>query len=309
MKGIETLKRISKYYNDPRPDLVPAFKLMLRPEFKMPVWDFIKYFATFFASKIPLAKNLIGKKRTVDFSTYMRAYDNTTATLAPYRKLLSRVVELAQISQGQRVVDLGAGTGNLSIELAAAGANVLSVDSSQEVNVIHRAKNPQASIESVNIDRNDKRTGFINLPDRSVDKVCAANLWTYINNRDTLYAEIRRLLKPGGLLVLAVEKRGYSPLSILKDHLSREYHRYLEAGDLPLTAVVKVYTDFISKYEDLLITAEETKKLLRGIAAGQYKVYDQGEIAQELKRNGFTVISSELSYAGQAIIITADPAI
>lgn len=305
MVRINQITRIYKYLKDPRPDLRPALKLIKSPEFKMPVWDFIKYFANLGANKIPGIKQIVGRERVVDFSEYMLAYDKTTATFVPYREMLSRIVELLEIKGGELVIDLGAGTGNLSIAVEQKGAKVISVDCSPEANEIHKSKNPQASILEVNIDRSDDKLGFIPMPDHSIDRVCAANLWTYIRNRSTLYTEIKRLLKPDGLFVLAVEREGYSPLQILKDHLSKEYHRYLREGDLPLTALVRVYTDFISKYEDLLTTAEETKKLMRGIAAGDYVVFTEKGIIEELEGNRFKVLLSEIAYAAQAIIVKA----
>jgi len=297
------LNRIRAYVRDPRPDFLPAFKMMLSPEFKMPIWEFVKYFANLLANKIPGLKQLVGNKRTVDFSEYMTAYDRTTATFRPYQEQLSRIIQLLQIKPGETVVELGSGTGNMTKLLLEQGASVIAIDNLRLANEVNQKKNPAVSVMGVNIDRTDHKTGFISLPDHSVDKICAANLWTYIRNRSVLYEEIKRLLKPGGVLVLAVERQGYDPLAILKEHLKKEYHRYEGEGLPPLSAAIKVYIGFIKKYDALLITMEETKKLMRGIAAGDYKVFTEEEAVRELAENGFKNASFEIAYAQQAIIL------
>lgn len=304
---MNTISRIYRYYKDPRPDLVPAFKLMLRPEFKMPVWEFAKYLMNLAINKIPGARSLTGRERKVSFAEYMLAYDRTTATFVPYRQLLDRVAELVAAGPGEKVLDLGSGTGNLSQAVAQRGGQVISIDNSPEANRIHRGKRARAEILEVNIDRPDSALGFIPLPDGHVKHVCAANLWTYIKNRATLYAEIRRILPPDGDFVLAIERKGYSPLEILKAHLKAEYNRHIKEGNMPLTACVKVYSGFIAHYDDLMTTMHETKKLMRGIAAGDYAVFSEAEIRREVEANGFIVLSIELAYADQCVIVRARP--
>ena len=301
--GIEN--RIKAGIRDSFLDVSRAFKIIISPQFKMPICDFISYFTNLFANKIPGIRKVVGQKRIVDFSEYMKAYDRTAATFTPYRELLARIVDLMSINNGDTVLDLGSGTGNLSLAAKRSGAKVISADNSAEAREVHKSKDLEAIQLDVNIDRDESRTGFIPFADHSFKKVCAANLWTYIKNRSTLYAEIRRLLEPDGIFVLAVERKGYSPVQILKGHLSSEYNKHISEGMLPLTALTRVYADFISSYEDLLITAEQTKKLMRGITAGDYVVFTEQEIIREFKANGFEVLSAEIAYASQAIIVRA----
>jgi ubiquinone/menaquinone biosynthesis C-methylase UbiE len=272
------------------------------------VWDLIKYFSNLTANKVPVVRGMVSKLRTVDFSEYMKAYDNTTATFIPYQEMLGKIADLLDLTGGESVVDFGSGTGNLTLEVANRGGKVISIDCSPEANQIHLMKNPQADIVEIDFDRPDHQIGFLPLENESVNRVCAANVWTYIKNRKTLYAEIKRILKPEGTFVLAVERKGYNPGSILKGHFYRAYEREIKNGAQPLTAMSRVADDFGGKYRDLLITAEQTKKLMRGIAAGDYVTFEIDEILRELKENGFEPSHYEISYAGQAIIIKATKA-
>lgn len=302
------VRRVVNYYRDPRPDIVPAFKLMLSPEFRKGIKELLKYCAAVVGLKLPAyGRSGHFANGTVSFTRYMQAYDNVTGTLTPYKQLLARIAGLLELRGGEKVVDLGAGTGNLTGEIIRCGGEVTSIDSDPGANTINRRKNPTAELHQVNLDQPSGQVNFIPLPNYSVDRVCAANLWVYIRNRQSLYTEVRRLLKPEGVFVLAVEKKGYNTLAILKAHLASEYDRHLCDGKMPMTAVAQAFSDFIAKFEDVMITAEQTKKLLRGIAAGAYTVFTEAGIKAELEQAGFRVESCEIGYAGQAIILRARP--
>jgi len=288
----------------PAADFLSAFRLFLSPQCKLPIWDFIKYFAGLGATRA----GYVGEKRTVDFSAYFRAYDKTTASLVPYRQMLERIVELLELKGGEWVVDLASGTGNLSLLLKAKGADVLSLDCLAAAGRIHQEKDPAARTLLVNLDRPDSQLGFIPLPDQSVDRVGGSNFRAYIKNPQTLWQEVKRILKPGGFMVIDVEKTGHSPTKILIAHLTAEYQRYRRQGEAELTAAVKVYCDFIANYEALLITAEETKKFIRGLAVGEYTSFLEPQIRQELAASGWRVVQTEAADAGQAIIVKAFPA-
>lgn len=70
--------------------------------------------------------------------------DETTYPFDGYRRVLSRVLELAAITPGMEVLELGPGTGNLTAQLLAAGAAVWAVDFSAEMIARARRKAPQA---------------------------------------------------------------------------------------------------------------------------------------------------------------------
>jgi len=45
--------RTGRQVREHKRDLVAAFKLLLSPQCKLPVWDFVKYFSSLLANKIP----------------------------------------------------------------------------------------------------------------------------------------------------------------------------------------------------------------------------------------------------------------
>lgn len=70
--------------------------------------------------------------------------DETTYPFDGYSRVLSRVMELAALTPGMEVLELGPGTGNLTVRLLAAGAAVWAVDFSAEMIARARQKAPRA---------------------------------------------------------------------------------------------------------------------------------------------------------------------
>ncbi|MFQ5689145.1 MAG: corrinoid protein-associated methyltransferase CpaM [Gemmatimonadota bacterium] len=131
---------------------------------------------------------------------------------AAYDRLASR------IRAGDRVLDLGCGTGALALRAAARGARVKAVDVSPEMLEIAGRRVREAGLE----DRVELRErGVAELdsePDGAYDAVTCGLVLSELSEDEIRFTlrEVRRLLKPGGLLLLADELRPASvPLRIL----------------------------------------------------------------------------------------------
>jgi SAM-dependent methyltransferase len=95
--------------------------------------------------------------------------------------------------RGRRILDAGAGLGVLSFEMAHRyDAFVVALDYSRWVTGIDRAAHPvQADLMC------------LPLPDRSFDTVICMEVLEHTLNPDQVLTEIRRVLRPGGALVLS----------------------------------------------------------------------------------------------------------
>ncbi len=85
-----------------------------------------------------------------DFDAWAPTYDQDTAAnsgfpFERYCQVLQTVLRTAQPQAGQIVLDLGAGTGNLTALFVAAGCRVWGTDYSSEMLVLARQKLPQVS--------------------------------------------------------------------------------------------------------------------------------------------------------------------
>jgi ubiquinone/menaquinone biosynthesis C-methylase UbiE len=119
-----------------------------------------------------------------------------------FRDLRDRIIELAEPQAGQTVVDVGSGTGLLSLAFAERTARVWAIDSSPAMRDYLRVKATSADLDNVET----VLASAVSLPlvDEVADLV-VSNYCLHELRRADKYralAEARRVLKPGGRLVI-----------------------------------------------------------------------------------------------------------
>ena len=118
------------------------------------------------------------------------AYDRRHGFVAEYGRAL---LELVPDDPALSVLDLGYGTGTLTVQLAANGRRVVGADSSPEM--IERARAQYPGIDFRVCDA-------LALPfDGEFGAVFSNAVFHWIGDHDALLQNIRRALKPGGLLI------------------------------------------------------------------------------------------------------------
>jgi len=103
------------------------------------------------------------------------------------------VLDLLDPREGERVLDLGCGTGALTSEIADAGAAVVGIDSSEEM--IERTRASRPSIELRNA---DARTATFDEP---FDAVFSNAALHWIDEQDDALSTVTGALRPGGRFV------------------------------------------------------------------------------------------------------------
>jgi ubiquinone/menaquinone biosynthesis C-methylase UbiE len=117
-------------------------------------------------------------------------------------KIINAVLDAAEVGEGAAAVDLGCGTGQLSLPLAQRGARVTAVDISANMIDLLNQKARAAGVPNV--------TGMVStveqldLPAGSVDLVVSNYALHHLHDRDKerAVAAAYRWLKPGGRLVI-----------------------------------------------------------------------------------------------------------
>jgi ubiquinone/menaquinone biosynthesis C-methylase UbiE len=152
---------------------------------------------------------------------------------AGFRALRERIVELALPRADDTVVDVGAGTGLLSLPFAARAARVWAIDSSPAMCEYLRAKavsDGLSNIESV-------VASAVSLPlvDGLADLVVSNSCFHELPNAEKLraLAEARRVLKPGGRIVVGDMMFSLNPLHTRDRHVVSSKLRAIARRGLP----------------------------------------------------------------------------
>lgn len=120
---------------------------------------------------------------------------------------------LEHVGAGDRVLDVGCGEGLLASELARAGAHVVGIDVAEEPLRRARARHPELDLRLVDGE------GPWGLPDAGFDVVWAGEVIEHVADTAAWLSEVRRVLRPGGRLLLSTPAHGR--LALLRLALSR----------------------------------------------------------------------------------------
>jgi demethylmenaquinone methyltransferase/2-methoxy-6-polyprenyl-1,4-benzoquinol methylase len=138
------------------------------------------------------------------FATIARRYDliNDLQSFGLHRLWKRRVVELAQIINGDRALDLCCGTGDLALALAQRGAETIGLDFSPQMLEVAEArqKNRKSQIANLKFLQGDAQQ--LPFPENSFDIVTVGyglrNLTSWERGLDEMF----RVAKPGARLIV-----------------------------------------------------------------------------------------------------------
>lgn len=134
------------------------------------------------------------------FDTVSAGYDRTNAVLSVGNDQLWRIATTKGLEPqaGERILDLGAGTGTSSAAIARSGAHVVAADFSEgmlEVGRRRHAGNPLLSFEHAD-------AMALPFEDDEFDAVTMSFSLRNVNEPRTALAELFRVTKPGGRVVI-----------------------------------------------------------------------------------------------------------
>ena len=146
---------------------------------------------------------------------------DTRFPIGPERVRLALDGVAPAFREGARLIDLGCGGGQLCLDAAELGWKVVGLDVAPAM--VEEARELCAGRDVEFVVGSFDRSGF---DDASFDAVTAMGLIEYLPGDGPLFAEARRLLRPGGRFAVSCRNRLYNLLSV-----NRYTDREVVAGD------------------------------------------------------------------------------
>jgi SAM-dependent methyltransferase len=132
------------------------------------------------------------------WNTVAEAYDEEFFTRTP--ELVARALELLPLGRDARVLDVGAGPGALPLALAPRVAQVVAIDFAE--NMIDRLGRHLTERRVTNVEARVMDGQALAFEDQSFDAVTSMFGWFLFADRLTSLAEFRRVLRPGGPILV-----------------------------------------------------------------------------------------------------------
>jgi ubiquinone/menaquinone biosynthesis C-methylase UbiE len=178
---------------------------------------------------------------------FLPFYDLLTAALGA-ASVHRTLIDQAGFAPGQRVLEIGCGTGNLAIRVKRAHPGVELVGSDPDPLALARAQRKARDLDGIRFQRDYAQR--LPYPDASFDRVLSALMLHHLdhNMKVAAAAEVSRVLRPGGSLHLVditgqthgihgFLARRAATSDHLADNLGDGISRLLGAADLQCTEV------------------------------------------------------------------------
>jgi len=111
---------------------------------------------------------------------------------------------LGRIEEGATVLDLGCGAGTdllIAAQLVGPSGRVIGID--MTASMLERARTSAAEMGLTNVELHEALIESLPVPDESVDVVISNGVIDLVPDKDAIFSELDRVLRPGGRLQLA----------------------------------------------------------------------------------------------------------
>jgi len=219
----------------------------------------------------------------VFWAKYAASYDQVVMGFSEYRNLVQ--LHCDAVEKETQILDLGAGTGNVTRDLLKSGKTVTALDIAQPMLNHLRAKCRKWSGKLTVVRRNVESLQVRDLG--SYDGAVMMNSLMYIENPGELLKRICQILRTNGVIALSVPHETSDVRALFKA---------IYAEMTPKVASAR-WRDHFERVKDLNFTMDKDSRLKR---------FSADEIMQMLSAAGLSRISAPIIvYAGQGIFVTA----
>ena len=216
------------------------------------------------------------------------------SSISPFRDLMSTQVEALQVRAGDRVLDLGSGTGSALPYLSGKRpAQVIELDLVFEA--MRKARMRGAGGSGVHYLQAHVGNGKIPLADKSVDRVLASLLLSYVSEREQVLEEIARVVRPGGRIVLS---------TLVRD---ADMSKLLIEGMGELQDAVELFPEGVTLSSAVRDFSNEASRLLDLEEHGAFQFWEAEELSSFISSLGWKVdfVQEAFGDPPQAIVVGA----
>jgi ubiquinone/menaquinone biosynthesis C-methylase UbiE len=211
-----------------------------------------------------------------------------------YKAFLDDQLDCLKLQPGSRLLDVGAGTGELAVRLGERGETDLELTA---IDLVHPAllrararleKTPLSRVTWIVADLNGPASAGIPIASCEFDAVAASLLVSYLKSPDALLRQVRGLIRRGGRIVVSAPKRDADISKLFSDTLpERDWDRIADLFGETVAARFEFHqAEFLNNAAKVLEFEED----------GRFRFYDPSELEGLLKKAGFRDVSSQLSF-------------
>jgi ubiquinone/menaquinone biosynthesis C-methylase UbiE len=213
------------------------------------------------------------------WSVYSGSYDRVLLEYPPYKRLIQDVIGVVP-SGRQSVVDLGAGTGNVTAALLEAGYAVTAVENN--LGMLDRLRSKNLSARELTVVKSSIEN-LTTLADQSFDAAVMVNALYAVDDPLTCLHDVHRILKPGGVLGLSTT--------------------HAETNLDPLLNSIKARLVEIGKYSQLAGDFQTLYDLNKQIESVIAKRYTRDQYREWVRTSGFTIVKEIPSTYNDAVML------
>jgi ubiquinone/menaquinone biosynthesis C-methylase UbiE len=250
----------------------------MQPDARAKAWNALR----------PVWSASAGHAKTADWSAYAAAYDLLSEYNPAYRDLLAGFEAfLATIEPPKLIYDIGAGTGNYTSILARTFPESEIRVVEPDDGMIRLARSKLASQENITFES----TAFEDVTaSGTADLVVCVHALYAMPDQESRLADLRRLLRPGGLLYL---------VDLGREMNVPDWRRYLFAEIRKRHGLLKAFRVF---WQGRAI-ASANKTIFEAQQSGVYWTHSSDQIASAVRAAGFEILRQHPVYRGYSDLL------